>query len=440
MKRMLVAAAAGLLLFGMARTCPTWAAAGEGVLASLQQELTGLLDRVKPSLVTVEAAETEPQTEAVTRRRMGSGVVWDSQGTILTAAAVVGGSEHARVTLQDGRKLLGSILGVDDTYDLAVVKVETTGLAPIPLGNSDLCQPGWLVTVVGNSYGIPASISLGSVSGIRPDDGLLQISASVSPGNSGGPVLDPQGNVLGIVTARPSDSYMFRILADKEGQTASAEKAKQAALSYALAMPAAGVALVLPINKVKIICEDLTKGEKRERGYLGVYIQELTAELAEHFKGKEGILVSDVQKDTPAAKAGLRDGDIITEFDGKEVSNTGDFREQVAETKPGKEVKIKVISGGKARTVKVKVGRAPVSTSLMKEWKLDVPEIHLPDILGDAYTKEYLKESKDLEEAIRRAVEKDDKESLEKSVKKLQEQIEQLIEDVRKLREDTKKK
>jgi S1-C subfamily serine protease len=178
------------------------------VLSSLEDDITSLVESVKPSLVTIETA-----TSAVKGKRsknipstfVGSGIIYTSDGYILTSASVVGRMRSFKVTLPHNKWVRGKLVGTDEESNLAVLKVETIGLTPAKLGDSDKIKVGSWLTVVGNSYGLPNAVALGLVNGVR-EDGFIQMSANVSPGNSGGPVLDTHGRVIGLVSAKLSES------------------------------------------------------------------------------------------------------------------------------------------------------------------------------------------------------------------------------------------
>ena len=348
---------------------------GDGALTALEKEITSLVETVKPSLVTVVAV----REDGGGRKWVGSGVVWSQDGKVITTASLISEDDKVTVALADGRKLPAKVLGIDDERNLALLKVEVQGLTPIKRGNSDLIKPGSWVTVIGNSYGLASAVSFGLVNGVRGDDSLLQISASVAPGNTGGPVLNTQGEMVGLIAGKMSEPMNFgpiRISEDKGIRMYSLANSQ-------VDMPASGTALAISSNRVQSVCEKLEKFGTRKKGYLGVRIKELTPDLKEHYKNKEGLLVSDVVPDSPAKKAGIQDGDILTEFDGKKIKDAVEFRNEVAVAQPGKKVKVKVLREGKEKTLTAELGASPTrSSSLRAEvFKgLTIPEINIPGV------------------------------------------------------------
>ena len=348
---------------------------GDGALTALEKEITSLVENVKPSLVTVEAV----RGDGLGRKWVGSGVVWSQDGKVVTTASLISEDDKVIVSLADGRKLPAKILGIEDERNLALLKVEAQGLTPIKRGNSEAIKPGSWVTVIGNSYGIASAVSFGLVNGIRGDDSLLQISANVAPGTSGGPVLSTLGEMVGLIAGKMSEPMSLGPIRISEGKGFKIYSLSSSSVD----MPSAGTALAIPSNRVQAVCENLEKIGTMKRGYFGVRIKSLTPDLKEHYKNKDGLLVADVVPDSPAKKAGVEEGDILTEFDGKKISDPGDFRKQVAEAQPGKKVKLKVLREGKEKTLTAEVGAMPTrSSSLRAEvFKgLTIPEINIPGV------------------------------------------------------------
>ena len=328
-------------------------------LSSLEDDITSLVESIKPSLVTIE---TESYSRSLGKRKrrdvpatfVGSGVIYTSDGYILTTASVVGGMEIFKVTLPNRKVMKGKLVGTDDQSNVAVLKVEVKGLSPAKLGNSDKVRVGSWLTVVGNSFGLPNAVALGLVNGLR-EDGFIQMSANVSPGNSGGPVLDIRGDVIGLVSAKLSEpSYInaVSIYEDKSGKQVFTIPPRQ------IELPSSGVSLALPINKVKIIADDIIKHGSVERGYLGIYPQDLDEETLEKYNIDKGVLVSEVVKESPAEDAGLSEDDIILEFEGKEPEDVKELRYLILQTKPNQKVKIKTLRDGKKTELTAILGKA----------------------------------------------------------------------------------
>jgi S1-C subfamily serine protease len=329
------------------------------VLSSLEEDITSLVESIKPSLVTIE---TESYDRSLEKRKrldipatfVGSGIIYSSDGHILTTASVVGGMEIFKVTLPNRKVMRGKLVGTDDQSNVAVLKVEVKGLTPAKLGNSDKVRVGSWLTVVGNSFGLPNAVALGLVNGLR-EDGFIQMSANVSPGNSGGPVLDTHGDVIGLVSAKLSElSYInaIKIYGDKSDKQVFTIPPRQ------IELPSSGVSLALPINKVKIIADDIIKHGSVERGYLGIYPEDLDEKILEEYNTDKGVLVSEVVEESPAEDAGLLEDDIILEFGGKELRGVGELRYLILNARPKEKVRIKVLRDGKRIKLTAVLGKA----------------------------------------------------------------------------------
>jgi serine protease Do len=276
----------------------------------------------------------------------GSGVIVESEnGTayILTNNHVAGGNSEMQVKLSDGRVIKGAkLVGADAATDLAVVKIEVSGLQPTPLGDSDQLKQGDWVLAFGAPFGFVGSMSHGIVSALHRQAGILgatgyenfiQTDAPINPGNSGGPLVDLQGKVVGINSAIATESGGFQ-----------------------------GIGFAVPINMAKPIYRELKANGKIVRGWLGLQIASVS-DVPEQangvgYDGTSGVLVSSVMNDAPAAGK-LHPGDVITGLNGKEVQDASDLRNAVALMAPGTEVTLRVMRSGKPQEVKVKLGEQP---------------------------------------------------------------------------------
>jgi serine protease Do len=283
--------------------------------------------------------------ERIPQRSLGSGVIVDPSGIALTNAHVVEKATDIEVVTLDGSKHKAKVVGVDKKTDLAVLKLDdgkgTFKFAR--LGDSDKTQVGDWVIAVGSPFGLQATVTAGIISakarqiGQGPFDDFLQTDAAINPGNSGGPLVNMQGEVVGINTA--------------------------------IVAGGAGIGFAIPSNMAKKIYTELVAKGKVTRGWLGVSIQPLTPELARSFGAKDakGVLVSDVIPDSPAAKAGLKPGDILLEFDGKKTEAPGDLQRVVGLTNPGYEAKLKVWRDQGERTVEVRIGESPDEREIARQ-------------------------------------------------------------------------
>lgn len=364
MKKHLITVAVALAL-----AVPAPPALGQGVLTSLEREITALVDGIKPSLVTVETSGKGEKSFSW----VGSGVVWSADGKIVTTASLISDDDLVTVTLSDGTKLPAKVLGIDDGYNLALLKVEGKGLPGIKLGNSDLVKPGSWVTVIGNSYGMASSVNFGLVNGVREKDSLLQLSASVAPGNTGGPVLNTGGEMIGMVHGRLSEPMNLGPLS----VFGEDRKKSIAIFSHPLEMPLSETSLAIPANKIQAVCLDLEKYGTRKKGFLGVTISDLSEKEKQRLKVSIGLRVEDIIDDSPAEKAGIRGDDVILEFNGRKVAGTREFREMVAELKPGTKVSIKIKREGKDRKLAAELAEAPGRSLKLRTKKLVLPDIDI---------------------------------------------------------------
>ncbi|MDR4505327.1 MAG: DegQ family serine endoprotease [Candidatus Scalindua sp.] len=270
---------------------------------------------------------------------LGSGVIVDKRGYILTNNHVVEDTDELKVTLGDKREFDAVIIGTDPQTDLAVVKIEGENLIPAKMGNSDEMRPGQWAIAVGNPFGFNQTVSLGVISatkrsgvGIAQYEDFLQTDAAINPGNSGGPLVNIKGEVIGINT----------VIATRSG-------------GYQ------GIGFAIPINMAKSVLRDLIDKGKVTRGWLGVVIQDLDPALAKQFNVDvtEGVLVSDVQKDSPAEEAGIESGDIIIWYDNREIKDLNQLRNVVAQTEVDKKVEVRVLRGGKEKALTVTIDEQP---------------------------------------------------------------------------------
>jgi serine protease Do len=270
------------------------------------------------------------------QRSLGSGFIIDSDGSILTNNHVVENATKIVVKLSDDQEYEATVVGRDPKTDIAVIKINAkTSLAAANFGDSEKLEVGEWVVAIGNPFGLDSTVTSGIVSakgrhiGQGPYDNFIQTDASINPGNSGGPLINLRGEVIGINTA---------IFSRSGGNI--------------------GIGFAIPINLVKEVLPQLRGKGKVTRGFLGVLIQKVTPEIAESLglDKAQGALVANVSKDGPADKAGVKVGDVIVEFDGKEVKDSGDLPIIVARTAVDKKVRMKVLRDKKEIMLNVAVG------------------------------------------------------------------------------------
>ncbi len=332
----------GLLLFdpfpGIGRAAEE--PAGLRLLEEIQGVLITLADRVKPAVVNIAPVSASVKSGETPRDRgpnnpgTGSGVIVDKEGLIVTNNHVVGDAKEVEVRLSDKTKFVGQVIGRDPDTDLAIIKITPTGGLPtVPFGDSSKVRVGQWVMAVGNPFSLDRTVTLGVVSGLERDavrlsryEAFIQTDASINPGNSGGPLFNINGEVIGINTA---------------------------IINYAQ-----GIGFAIPSNMVQQVVGQLRARGKVIRGWLGVGIQEVTTELAAKFgiKENDGVLVNDVFESEPAARAGLKPGDIIAKVDGRRVETPAGLSRAVAGLTPGTKIELDVIRNGERRTVTVDLG------------------------------------------------------------------------------------
>jgi len=293
---------------------------------------------------------------------LGSGFIFNSDGDIyyiLTNNHVIANASKIIVKLYDGTKVSGNdvkIIGSDKNTDVAVISIKVKKDLPLlKLGDSDKIKVGDWAIAVGNPFGLEGTVTVGVISakgrsGIPLPDGpvyenFIQTDAAINPGNSGGPLLNIKGEAIGINTAITSPSGAY-----------------------------AGVGFAIPINTAKFVVDQILKKGKVIRGYVGIYPQELTPELAKTYNldKPKGVLVAQIAKGSPAEKAGIKEGDVIIKFDGKEAADVEAFRLMVAQTPPGKIVNVELVTErGERKTVKLKVEEYPEDTAQSEKPKED---------------------------------------------------------------------
>ena len=266
-------------------------------------------------------------------RSLGSGVIISRDGYILTNEHVIDGADEIKVKLASGRTFTASVQGSDQKLDLALLKISGSDLPFARLGDSEAVEVGAWVMAIGNPFGLDETVTAGIVSaksrniGAGPYDDFIQTDASINPGNSGGPLFNLAGEVIGINTA---------IVAGGQG-----------------------IGFAIPINAAKAILPQLKRDGHVTRGWLGVHIQPLSDELARSFglSSNKGALIAEVEKDSPAARAGLRRGDVILAFDGHPIDEVGDLSRRVAATPVERKATLKLVRDGKPLELPVVVGK-----------------------------------------------------------------------------------
>ena len=339
----------------------------KAILKQLSDSLAEVAEAVKPSVVNISTTSTvavdanpfgdmfedpffrrffgDPSNphgggkQKFRSSALGSGVIVTDNGYILTNNHVIKDADEIKVLLTDKREFKGTVVGTDPKTDLAIIKIDAKDLPVLPFGDSEALKTGDVVFAVGNPFGLNQTITMGIVSavgrsnvGIADYEDFIQTDAAINPGNSGGALVSSEGRLVGINTAifSTSGGYM-------------------------------GIGFAIPSNMARSVMDNIIKHGKVIRGWFGVSIQNLTKDLAEHFgvKDGQGALVSDVMKNSPAEKAGIKRSDVIIAYNGKKVADATALRNLVADTPPGKTADVTVIREKVEKVLKVTVGDMP---------------------------------------------------------------------------------
>jgi len=363
----------------------SWAQAVNSIMPEETNLVADIVEKVGPSVVYIDTLSFKtyrnpfapffndpffrdffdffPQQEErrIPQKGLGSGFIFRSDGFILTNEHVIQGAEQIKVTLKDGRKYDGKIIGSDPLTDIAIIKVDATDLPALPLGDSDRARVGEWVIAIGNPYGLSHTVTVGVLSAKgrpiysgdsgREYENFLQTDAAINPGNSGGPLLNIKGEVIGINTA---------------------------ILPYAQ-----GVGFAIPINMAKSLLDPLIETGKIVRSWTGIYLQDITSDMIQQFGLNEpkGALIADVVPNSPASKAGIQRGDIILKVDDREIIDAAAFHTTIRDKKPGTQIKLSVWRDNRSKVISLILeelvieGGVASATSSDLEFGFDVGEI-----------------------------------------------------------------
>jgi serine protease DegQ len=283
-----------------------------------------------------DPGDEEPQNSS----SLGSGVIVSPDGYILTNHHVVEAADQIEVALADGRKAKAHVIGSDPETDLAVIKIELPGNLPaITFGHPEQAQVGDMVLAIGNPFGVGQTVTMGIISALKRDhlglstfENFIQTDAAINPGNSGGALVDINGSLIGINSA---------IYSPNGGSL--------------------GIGFAIPATTAKNTMEQIIRHGSVTRGWIGAAVQELTPELAESFKlgDIKGVLITEIIRNSPAEKAGVRRGDILIAIDDQAIESWGTMLETVASLPPGKIVQIKLMRDGAAMNLHLAIGKRP---------------------------------------------------------------------------------
>jgi len=279
------------------------------------------------------------------RQAQGTGVIVRADGYIATNNHIVENADDLMVTLEDGREFEAEVVGTDPDSDLAVLRIDASGLPKAPLGESEMLEVGEWVLAMGNPFGLEHTVTAGIVSatgragiGLATFENFIQTDAAINPGNSGGPLVNLEGEVVGINTA----------ITTRSGGSQ-------------------GIGFAIPSRMVRTVVESIIETGEVRRGWLGVNIQPLTEELADQFgyRDTRGVLLAGVMRDGPAEEAGIEPGDIVVRVGETRIENNNDLLNAVASYAPGEDVEVEVFRRGDLRTVTVELGQRPSQEELI---------------------------------------------------------------------------
>ncbi|MBW4473799.1 MAG: trypsin-like peptidase domain-containing protein [Stenomitos rutilans HA7619-LM2] len=312
--------------------------------------ISAVADKTGPAVVRIDSSRTvrrSPQSNERMVRGTGSGFIVKADGLVLTNAHVVDGATSVTVTLKDGREFTGKVLGKDELTDVAVVKIQGTNLPTAPIGNSEQIKPGEWAIAIGNPLGLDNTVTAGIISGTGRSSGVvgapdkrvsfIQTDAAINPGNSGGPLLNRQGQVIGMNTA--------------------------------IIGGAQGLGFAIPINQAQRVANQLIATGKVDHPYIGVQMTNLTtatkdalnqdADLGVNVKANQGVVVVGIARRSPAASAGLKAGDVIQAVNGRSVKTADDVQQVIEASKIGANLPIQIDRGGRSLTLTVNPGAFP---------------------------------------------------------------------------------
>ncbi|AXF84785.1 Periplasmic pH-dependent serine endoprotease DegQ [Ephemeroptericola cinctiostellae] len=276
---------------------------------------------------------------------LGSGVIIDPQGFIVTNHHVIAGADQIEVALSDGRRAAATVVGSDADSDVAVLKINLDKLPSIVLGHDDQLQVGDVVLAIGNPFGVGQSVTMGIVSalhrnqlGINTFENFIQTDAAINPGNSGGALVDSNGNLIGINTAI--------VTGNTSGEGANA-----------------GIGFAIPVSIMKQIADELIATGTVTRGYIGVSSQNVTPEMAKTFNlpSQDGVIIASVRPEGPAGQAGISVGDILTQVNDSTIKDTANMLAEIARLKPGSQARVKILRNGQNMDLTVIIAKRPIS-------------------------------------------------------------------------------
>ena len=324
-----------------------------GILESLEKELTDLVNRTEPFLVTVEAKSFHHA-----RLNVGSGALIDDYGYILTTASVIGENDEISVTFKNGDSYPAELVGIDRLSGIALLKIDPVDRQTPKFGDPYKLKKGAWIIVIGNSYEIAGSVNFGVYSGIT-DEGMLQISVQAGPGSSGGAVFNTNGEIIGILVAQTTETVSLYLPYEKQLKKKIKEYQYFQTDSYhkiGVDLPTSSISLVVGADRLSKIVDQLKKYGEVKHGFLGIRQKKLNKKTLQKHNIETGVLIAEVTDDSPADRAGLLEDDIIVKFNGAPVKGPGNLYMLVRSKMPGDAVKLEVLREGSSRDITVTLG------------------------------------------------------------------------------------
>ncbi len=401
-------------------------------LKQFDQEIRNLLHQVQSSVVTIytyrtinsQSGSPFPFKPALVDTQIGTGVVYDTTGHVLTTGHVIRGGSDFEVFARDGRRFKASLSGIDSDRDIALLHIAPKQIPPLSLRLSDPVIAGSILFAVGNSFGIPNAANLAVAVGYR-DNGTLQVSANLAPGFSGGPVVDIEGRMVGLISAKLTEPVTLgsvRLFRESASETSSIDFD-----GAEMELPSTGVIIAISASDIYETASRLIKDERTSRGFLGIRPKDIDPVWAERaFNARHGVMVAEVIPGSPAWEAGIRSGDILTQYLGRRIFSSDQLRKLIAAGKKGDVISLVLMRGGRSLSLAVQLTSAETMRLVDQTGQVidvndnaTVRKIPIREVIGeDGYRRQTLAKIDMLRTELRRQMK--ELENLERELKRTQ--------------------
>jgi serine protease Do len=336
-------------------------------LKSLEQEFAAIYNRAKTYAVTITVSDVpsrrsnflQPQADRNYETAVGSGFVFDSLGHIVTTSTVTSQGNLYKILFADGTSIFAELVGTDLEQNIAVLKVSTQPFPPPRFADSDEITPGLWIGVVANSFGVFPSFAHGYAAGVNKNDEIL-VTADLSPGSAGGLVVNSDGRVIGMIAYKLTEPTQLNSIR-------FGDQTDQKSLLFTsgeVELPVGGYSLVIPSNRIATAVQDIISGRINHAGFLGIYPEDLDMDWAKRvFNITYGVYIANVLKNSPAYRAGIREGDLLLEYNNYRILNSDQLRQLILNGLPGTEISISIMRGGKIRIFKTVLGKYKQTSS-----------------------------------------------------------------------------